>query len=282
MTPQLPSFQERFQSFPQVRTPSLQLGLIALLTVLISIAELFLYYNQVDAAMWVHFATLLLCIFLPLKLSDQATVLKAFLLLPLFRLVSLGMPIFFNTTILLFPIIYGPLIPAAALIGQDLDVSLTEGWQYALLLGPLALPLSAVLGAVEFSIITPQALVSTDSVFEVALVGLIMLLFVGFVEELIYRAILQRTLSEYLGFVPALLVASALFGLMHSAYGQPLEIVFAGTIGLVYGLIYRYTDSLLYITILHGALNTFLFGVFPLNSAVFGLPFGAESVALLP
>lgn len=265
---------------PIVRTP--ELGVIALFTALISLAELLLYYGHVEPAMWTHTVTLLLAVLLPLKLSDSTVILKAFVLLPLFRLVNLGMPIFFNVTLLWYPVIYGPLIPAGILIAQDLDVSLTSGWQYGILLAPLAIPVSAVLSAIEFSIITPQALITTDSILEVTLIALVMLLFIGFVEELLYRAILQRTLTDVIGFVPALLVANALFGLMHSAYGTPLEIVFAGVLGLVYGIVYRYTDSLLYITLLHGLLNTFLFGLHPLSTSVFGLPVAAEAIPLLP
>lgn len=259
-----------------------RLGLIALLTGLISSAEVFLFYGYADIALWLHAATLLLCLLLPFRLTEQTTVFKAFLLLPLFRLVNLGMPIFFNITLLWYPIIYGPMIPAGILIAKDLNVSITGGWRYAIILAPLAIPLSAVMSAVEFSIVTPGALIPTDSFWEMTLLTLVMVLFVGFVEELLYRAILQRTLSEYLGFVPALLIANSLFGLMHSAYGEPLEIVFAGFLGLVYGILYRYTDSLLYITILHGILNMFLFGIYPLNSAAFGLPFAGEAVSLVP
>ena len=258
------------------------LGVIAGLTGIISGAEVFLFYGHVDPALWLHAVALLLCLILPLKLTEQTKICKAFFLLPLFRLVNLGMPIFFNVTLLWYPIIYGPLIPAGVLIAKDLAVSITAGWRYGILLAPLAIPLSAVMSAIEFSIITPGALIPSDSVFEVTLIALVMLLFVGFVEELLYRAILQRTLTEYLGFIPALFVANALFGLMHSAYGEPLEIVFAGVLGLVYGIFYRYTDSLLYVTVLHGLLNTFLFGIYPLNSAAFGLPFAGEVVSLVP
>lgn len=282
MDPQPISVRGLFAIVGERYSPPTHTALIVLLAGVIASGELLLYFDYVGPAMWVHFGTLLLCILLPLKLNGQTPIIKAFVLLPVFRLVNLGMPVFFNITVLWFPVVYGPLIPAVYLIGQDLDVSVTRGWRYAVFLAPVAIPASALMAAIEFSIITPTPLVTTDSLFEVALITLVMVLFVGFVEEFLYRAILQRTLTDYIGVVPALLLANALFGLMHSGYGDPFEILFAGVLGLVYGILYRYTDSLLLVTILHGLLNTFLFGIYPLGGAVFGLPFGGVPVGTFP
>jgi membrane protease YdiL (CAAX protease family) len=41
-------------------------------------------------------------------------------------------------------------------------------------------------------------------------------------------------------------------------------LLFAGCLGLLYGITYEYTDSLLLITVMHGVLNVFLFAVVPI------------------
>jgi hypothetical protein len=78
----------------------------------ITISEFFLFFGQTQNALWGHLITLLVCTFAPLHFDDDPAMFQAFALVPLFRLVNLGMPIFFELTIYWFPIIYGPLIPA--------------------------------------------------------------------------------------------------------------------------------------------------------------------------
>jgi membrane protease YdiL (CAAX protease family) len=49
-----------------------------------------------------------------------------------------------------------------------------------------------------------------------------------------------------------------------------MELVFAGSIGFIFGVTYHYTDSLALVTILHGLLNVFLFAIIPLNCPLSG------------
>lgn len=137
----------------------------------------------------------------------------------------------------------------------------------------LAFGLTVYLAEIEYGIITPTPLISTLNFFQLALLMVVMIGFVGFVEELLFRGILQKVLERQLGLVPGLLLASGIFGMMHSVYGVPMEIVFAGVIGLVFGIIYDVTDSLVLVSVMHGLLNVFLFGIIPLD--------GGSSIDLL-
>lgn len=249
-----------------------QLATVLIPTVLIIAAETALFFGSSQQAIWGHVIALLILVSAPLYLDENIRIIQAFLLIPLFRIINLGMPILFNISLLWYPLIYAPLYPGGILIASLHDVSLFKDWKFAILAAPLMLPFSALLSGIEYSVITPGALILDDSLTQVAVIGFVMLFFVGFVEELLYRAILQRTLRIEIGRIPALIIANVLFGMMHSAYGTPWEIVFAGSLGFVYGIVYEYRENLILVTILHGLLNTFLFGIFPLNETAYALP----------
>mgnify|MGYP000138556417 CR=1 FL=1 len=230
-------------------------------------SELLLFSGRTWPAIWGHFGTLLLCTLL-LQRGHDATLVQVFLLVPLFRLVNLGMPVFFQLTAYWFPLIYGPLVPALVYVDRlapDVDVSF--GVRRGLLLAPLAIPLGGLLAEVESAILQSAALIPTWSLGQLAMITVVMICFVGFVEEYLFRGLLQPVLQESFGRWTGIVAASALFGLMHSGYGIPEEMLFAGVIGFVFGVCYEYLDSLVFITIVHGVLNVFLFAVLPIQGS---------------
>lgn len=89
------------------------------------------------------------------------------------------------------------------------------------------------------------------------------LLVVGPAEELIFRGIVQGLFRESLGVVPGVVIASSLFGLGHyfaTTSGNPWTFIFlAGTLGVVLGALYEYTETLLVPAVVHGLWNTLQF-----------------------
>jgi len=241
---------------------------IAIPTVAILISETLLYFDNLWYALWGHFIMLLICVFAPLYL-EETRMFQVFALVPLFRLVNLGMPVFVDLTIYWFPLIYAPLIPGIYVVAQNqnLDVPKTNSWREVLLF-PFAVILGVLLSQIEFLIIRPNALIPEWSPFNYLLIVIVMFGFVGFVEEWLFRGVLQRVLEDTIGQWRGLLLASAIFGLMHSVYASTAEIAFAFALGLLFGLVYDRTDSLLLITAIHGALNVFLFAVIPIHGTL--------------
>jgi membrane protease YdiL (CAAX protease family) len=133
--------------------------------------------------------------------------------------------------------------------------------------------LTVYLAEIEYGLITPAPLIPSLDFYHLAVLTAIMVGFVGFVEELLFRGVLQNVLERRLGLVPGLLLASGIFGLMHSVYGVPMEIVFASGVGVLFGILYDVTDSLVLVSVMHGFMNVFLFGIIPLT--------GMSSVDLL-
>lgn len=127
----------------------------------------------------------------------------------------------------------------------------------------LSIPLGFVLGLGEYLTIKTECLIP-DLTFENLLkLMLIMVFFVGLIEELIFRSILQTRLEQALSISESLLVTSLLFGLMHSGYGTFYEIFYTSLVGLLMGLIFYKTKSLPFVAALHGFINVFLFGILP-------------------
>jgi len=258
-----------------IKIPSLSILLPALGMV---VSEWSMYYGRLEYALWGHSLTLLFCLFIPIVSTSDTGSLQdvdlfaVFALVPLFRLVNLGMPIFIELTLAWFPLVYAPIVPAIYLVASDdQTVDISYNPRAVALLAIPSIPIAIVLAEFEYAIITPEALIPVWSLSNLLLIGVVMFGFVGFVEELLFRGVFQRALQHRLGQWEGLLLASGLFGLMHSAYGTGWEVLFAAVIGFVFGVIYDWTDSLLLVTFLHGLLNVFLFGIIPLQGSLIGI-----------
>jgi membrane protease YdiL (CAAX protease family) len=127
----------------------------------------------------------------------------------------------------------------------------------------LSIPLSFALGLGEYLTIRAEYLIP-DLTFENLLkLTIVMVFFVGLIEELIFRSILQTRLDQALSISESLLITSLLFGLMHSGYGTFHEIFYTSFVGFLIGLAFYKTKSLPFIVVLHGFINVFLFGILP-------------------
>ena len=115
----------------------------------------------------------------------------------------------------------------------------------------------------EYYIIRPGYLIPDLSFINILKVSVVMILFIGFVEELIFRSILQTRLEEAMGMFSGLVITSVLFGMMHSGYGTFYEILFTSLAGFIIGYLFQRTRSLPFITLIHGLVNIFLFGIIP-------------------
>ena len=76
----------------------------------------------------------------------------------------------------------------------------------------------------------------------------------GFCEEFAFRAFLQNTISRKYSFVPALIVSSVAFGLVHFD-PQLVYIISAFLMGLVLGFIYNRWHSYLASAVAHSTVN---------------------------
>jgi hypothetical protein len=128
-----------------------------------------------------------------------------------------------------------------------------------------------LLANIEYLIIQPPALIPELTILNVVILGFIMLFFVGFGEELIFRAILQERMIRKLGgwltvinsIVLGIIVASIVFAAMHSIYYSLEYLAYVFIVGLILGNAYQMTKSLGFVSLIHGSINIFLFGFLP-------------------
>jgi uncharacterized protein len=239
----------------------------------IAFAELLIFSGRTEAAVWVHIGILVgLCLSnIFVKDAEVNKIHQALMLLPILRLISLSMPNFFTTTLYSFIFIYGLLaIPVAIIIIhqrnslEQIGISMKKIGTYMI----LSVPLGFLLGFGEYLTIRTGYLIPDLTFGNLLQLTFIMVFFVGLVEEVIFRSILQTRLEQALSVQEALLITSFLFGLMHSGYGTFNEILYTGFVGLILGFVFYKTRSLPFVAVLHGFVNVFLFGILPhcLNS----------------
>ncbi len=89
------------------------------------------------------------------------------------------------------------------------------------------------------------------------------LLIVGPGEELLFRGVVQGLFRRVAGVVPAVVLASCLFGLVHLpavSSGSAWPYVFATVaLALVLGALYEYTESILVPAVIHGCWNVAIY-----------------------
>lgn len=92
------------------------------------------------------------------------------------------------------------------------------------------------------------------------------LFLVGPMEELLFRGTVQGILRRAWGPAPAIVVASAMFGVAHwvalMGTGSKVSyVVVAGALGLVLGTVYELSDNVVAPALAHGGYNAVLFAV---------------------
>lgn len=242
---------------------------IAVPVLFIAIAELLIFLGRIEAAILVHSGVILALSlsYIFIKDNDVHKIYMPLMLLPILRILSLTMPILFNTAIYTFVFVYSPLaIPVVAIIiyqrNSLKEIGITT--KNFLIYIAISVPLGFLLGLGEYLTIRPGYLITDLTFGNLLKLTIIMVFFVSLVEELIYRSILQIPLEKALSKQESLVITSLLYGLMHSGYGNFNEILYISFVGFFIGLIFSKTKSLPFATAIHGFANVFLFGILPL------------------
>ena len=236
---------------------------------LIILAELLIFLGNPSAAMPIHALNLVFLSLSSIYINNK--IYPALMLLPLFRLLNVAMPVFFNLTLYSYSLVYAPMFIPIYFILKENFVSRSEAgltfkgfWFYL----PLAISLGFALGWGEYYVLHPQMLTVGLDIKNVFILIVTMIFFVGIVEEFVFRSSLQTVLQERLGSKAGLMLASIIFGFMHSGYHLPLELLYVSFAGMVFGLLFMLSKSLPVIALAHGVTNISLFLVAPLDQGI--------------
>lgn len=256
--------------------------MVALPLFLVSLAELLIFVGRLRAAMMLHALNVVLLTLIAIYNEDR--IFPVMLLLPLFRLLNAAMPVFFSLTLYSYPLVYAPMFLPIYLIMKERMLSLQEAgmtfkdfWLFL----PLAVAVGLALGWGEYNVLRPGLILPDVSIKSVVILSLTMIIFVGVVEEFVFRSALQTILEEKMGSKAGLVITSIVFGLMHSGYRMPSELFYVCFAGLVFGLLFWFSRSLPMIALAHGTTNLSLFLVTPLYPWAVGYLAGASGMLFL-
>ncbi|KKG14546.1 CAAX protease [Methanosarcina sp. 2.H.T.1A.6] len=236
--------------------------------IVIAFAELLIFSGRIKEAA-VTYTLLLIILSLSIMISKKMEIRKvhqALILLPILRMVNISMPIFFEANLYSFVFIYVPMTIPATIIsihqkipGERKVDLLRKMWIYL----PVSVLAGLIFAEAEYLLIQTSPLIPDLSPINLLELAIIMIFVVGLIEEFIFRGIIQTRLEEFLGPAGGILLASLLFGIMHSSYGTPYEMAYTFLAGGALGYLFYRTKSFSLVVMIHGFINIFLFGLIP-------------------
>ena len=200
--------------------------------------------------------------------TPVARCLEALALVPLYILLTASLPWFFLDRQLWLPVIYALVLVLCLWHLQARFVSmvgllgLNLGWRGLARAALLGLAIGIPSGTIEY-LVLPQPAVPVLGASTLLRDVVYMLFFVGLGEELLFRGIIQRELTEAVGWKWALFLASLLFSIMHLTWRSAPELVFTFLAGAFFGYLYRRTGNLAACTVYHAVNNVMLVAVAP-------------------
>lgn len=190
--------------------------------------------------------------------------IMSFALVPLVRIVSLSIPLANIPPLWWYPIIYTPLLVGGAVVAriigyspEQIGVTIKRPW--------LQLGISTsgiVLGISEYLILRPPPFVVGHTWQQLWLPALIFVVTTGFVEEFVFRGVLQRVAQESFGWWGIIFV-TYLFAILHVIHVSLIDIAFVFAVGLFFSWVVKKTGSLLGVILAHGMTNIILYVLAP-------------------
>ncbi len=244
--------------------PPRQVALVYL--VLLTLAEVLTTLIDARVGLALH-SVLLFVILLHAGLTwEQPThrLLVTLAFAPLIRLLSLSLPLAEFQRVYWYFITSVPLFLATFMVMRLLNFSLDQvGLNGRRLPVQVLVALSGlVFGFLEYQILQPEPLATAFSWQQLWLPALILLFSTGFLEELIFRGLMQSAAIQVLGRFGLVYVA-LIFAVLHVGYKSVIDVVFVFVVGFFFGWVVLKTRSIIGVTLAHGLTNIMLFLVMP-------------------
>jgi membrane protease YdiL (CAAX protease family) len=247
---------------PSLRAISAYLGAIAA-------AELLTAFVNAEAGMAVHAVLLLTLLNHAMALgpiptppagrmsTEPARVLVPVLaLLPLVRFFSLTMPTRSVSPLFWFLLIGVPLLTAVVLMVRYIRYSPVDAriWGWSLqqgLIGATGIPL----GIIAYVLFHRVPTVASQEIPYLIIGAGILLVFLGLLEELIFRALLQPYLCSLYGATRGVLLTAAISAVFSSGSRSPVTMLFTFVVAVCYGWLVYTNRSIMGVAISHGVIG---------------------------
>jgi len=236
--------------------------------ILITSAELLTNYNQKLGIVFHVGIIFLLLIYASLEYSRVfSQFLISLTLAPLIRVLSLSMPIVQFSRMFWFILLSIPVFIAVftciwlqglhpASLGLRMPTSHLSLEAGVILLG---LPF----GLIEYQILKPSPLALNLRIPDIIVASLIFIICTGFLEEIVFRGLIQFNTMRVMGRWHGILFISTIFGVLHAGNLTPLDCLLAFFAGFIFSFVREKTGSLYGISLSHGLINIILFMVAP-------------------
>ncbi len=201
--------------------------------------------------------------------ARASRLLYALTVVPLIRILSLSMPLARFEPWLWYLLAGLPVFLAAAVAMGPLGLT-PRAIGLRLRWSPLQVAVVGLgfgLGFAEYQILHPEPLVDHLTLRSFILPALVLLVATGFLEEFLFRGVLQTVAWPVLGRA-TILYASAVFAILHVGYRSVTDVAFVFTIAVIYGWVVRRTGSIMGVGVSHGITNIVLFLVVPFIPAL--------------
>lgn len=177
--------------------------------------------------------------------SPLYRLLPALALVPFMRLLSLVLPLTTSISQIWYLLVALPVLVSVAMILRNLRISPREiglcrsPWMIQLQIALIGLPL----GFIGYLILRPQPLFSSTGLLMWVVNLLVILFFISFTEEVLFRGILFRVLSEINGQFASLSLA-ILYACLHFGSKSPIYAIYMGLVGWLFNRFVRQTGSI--------------------------------------
>jgi membrane protease YdiL (CAAX protease family) len=197
--------------------------------------------------------------------DDPARVLVALLsLLPLLRVFSLTMPTRQVSPYFWYLLIGAPLLTAIVLVARYIHFSPVDAgiWRWSQQQGVLAAA-GIPLGVIAYVSFHRIPVVESHEVPYLIIGTAILVVFLGLVEELIFRALLQPHLCALYGGTRGVVMTAALSAVFSSGSRSPVTILFTFAVALGFGWVVYSERSIMGVAIAHGLIGIMTVLVLP-------------------
>jgi membrane protease YdiL (CAAX protease family)/LysM repeat protein len=219
--------------------------------------------------------------------TQTRRLLLALALAPLIRILSISLPLQ-NLPLIDWYLIIGGLLYLAAFVAARImgfswqRLGLTfKGWPIQLALGLIGF----ALGLIEYTILGSRPLIQSLSWETLLYPAFVLMIFTGFLEEIIFRGLIQDVSTTSMGRF-GIWYCAVLFAVLHIGYLSVLDVIFVFGVGLLFGFIAYRTRSLLGVSLAHGFTNISMYLIYPfivIGGLFSAQPFGRpQELLILP
>ncbi len=191
-------------------------------------------------------------------------------LAPLIRIISLSIPLAYFPSYAWFIVVNVPVLVATVAMMRVQGVSFMDaGVVFSKPLVVAVIALTGIpLGFIDYYMLSPEPLGIGLSFWNLVFLALGLGFSTGFVEELVFRGLMQKNAVDAFGERRGLIGVALVFAALHIGWLSLPDLVFVFSVGLFYGFVALRTGNIVGVSLSHGITNIVLFLVAPAISLI--------------